>query len=162
MKLRVHPEFKAPADRLPVITHGAVQDITALAMIGLRILFVLYGGEMLSLIETATAWSLPISMVYLYLYLYLVVLVGGALLILHALVRMVVAPVARYGETPVGASEYRPHLTVGRRDRVGSSCWQRPSWARRADLHWNCEHACRRVDRRAAAGRSTAALCQPV
>ncbi|MFG3594217.1 hypothetical protein [Bradyrhizobium sp. RDI18] len=37
VKLWVHPEVKAPADRLPVITHGAVQDITDLAMIGLAL-----------------------------------------------------------------------------------------------------------------------------
>ncbi|NOJ41098.1 hypothetical protein [Bradyrhizobium australiense] len=37
VKLWVHPEIKAPADRLPVITHGAVQDTADLAMIGLAL-----------------------------------------------------------------------------------------------------------------------------
>src|SRR6202000_1246037 len=87
VKLRVHPEVKALADRLPAVTHSALRDVTDLAIIALGVVFVLSGSAMLALMGTETASSLPISMVYPYL----AIPVGGGLLILHALVRMVVS-----------------------------------------------------------------------
>lgn len=107
VKLRVHPEVKALADRLPAVIQSALQDITDLAIIALGVVFVVYGGDMLALMGTETASSLPISMVYPYL----AIPVGGALLILHAIVHMVVSRLApgRAAE-PVGAIEISSHI----------------------------------------------------
>jgi TRAP-type C4-dicarboxylate transport system permease small subunit len=84
VKLRVHPEVKALADRMPAFTQTALRDLTDLAIAGLGLIFVVYGGSMLSLMGDETASSLPISMVYPYLS----IPVGGVLLILHAAIRM--------------------------------------------------------------------------
>ncbi len=54
-------------DRLPAITHNTLRDITDLAIIALGVVFVWYGSDMLALMGTETASSLPISMVYPYL-----------------------------------------------------------------------------------------------
>lgn len=109
VKLRVHPEVKALADRLPAVTHSALRDITDLAIIALGVVFVVYGSDMLALMGTETASSLPISMVYPYL----AIPVGGGLLILHAVVRMLVSrfspPVAAAAE-PAGAAGLSSHI----------------------------------------------------
>jgi TRAP-type C4-dicarboxylate transport system permease small subunit len=84
VKLRVHPEVKALADRMPAFTQTALRDLTDLAIAGLGVVFVIYGNDMLSLMGEETASSLPISMVYPYL----AIPVGGALLILHAAMRI--------------------------------------------------------------------------
>jgi TRAP-type C4-dicarboxylate transport system permease small subunit len=107
VKLRVHPEVKALADRLPAFTQGALQDITDLAIIALGVVFVVYGGDMLALMGTETASSLPISMVYPYL----AIPVGGALLVLHAVVRIVVSHLSpRTVTVPTGAVEMSSHI----------------------------------------------------
>jgi TRAP-type C4-dicarboxylate transport system permease small subunit len=85
VKLRVHPEVKALADRMPSVTQTALCDLTDLAIAGLGMVLVIYGNDMLSLMGTETASSLPISMVYPYSS----IPVGGALLILHAAIRIV-------------------------------------------------------------------------
>jgi TRAP-type C4-dicarboxylate transport system permease small subunit len=107
VKLRVHPEVKALADRLPAFTQNALHDITDVAIAALGIVFVVYGGDMLVLMGTETASSLPISMVYPYL----AIPVGGALLILHAVVRIVtsrLSPGAAAG--PVTVAEISSHI----------------------------------------------------
>lgn len=107
VKRRVHPEVKALADRLPAISHGALQDITDLAIAALGAVFVVYGGDMLGLMGTETASSLPISMVYPYL----AIPVGGALLVLHAMVRMVVSHLSPGAvNAPIGAVEMSSHI----------------------------------------------------
>lgn len=85
IKLRVHPEVKALADRLPVAMQQGLEDLADIAIAALGAVFVIYGGDMLALIGSETASSLPISMVYPYL----AIPVGGALLILHAATRVV-------------------------------------------------------------------------
>jgi TRAP-type C4-dicarboxylate transport system permease small subunit len=87
VKLRVHPEVKALADRLPAVMQVGLEDLTDVAIAALGVIFVVYGGDMLDLIGTETASSLPISMVYPYL----AIPVGGALLILHAAARVAVS-----------------------------------------------------------------------
>jgi TRAP-type C4-dicarboxylate transport system permease small subunit len=87
IKLRVHPEVKALADRLPAITQPWLEDLTDVAIAALGAVFLIYGGEMLRLMGSETASSLPISMVYPYL----AIPVGGILLILHASARIVVS-----------------------------------------------------------------------
>lgn len=84
VKLRVHPEVKVLADRLPAVWHQALADIADLAVIALGGIFVVYGGDLLSLIGDETASSMSMSMVYPYL----AIPVGGALLVLHALTRI--------------------------------------------------------------------------
>lgn len=107
VKRRVHPEVKALADRLPAITQNTLKDITDLAIIGLGAVFVVYGGDMLALMGTETASSIPISMVYPYL----AIPVGGALLILHAVVRIVVPRLSRGSlEQPMTVSEISSHI----------------------------------------------------
>jgi TRAP-type C4-dicarboxylate transport system permease small subunit len=87
VKLRVHPEVKALADRMPAFTQTALRDLTDFAIAGLGLVFVIYGNDMLSLMGDETASSLPISMVYPYL----AIPVGGGLLILHAAIRVLVS-----------------------------------------------------------------------
>lgn len=87
IKLRVHPEVKALADRLPGVPQQALQDLADVAIAALGVVFVVYGGDMLTLIGSETASSLPISMVYPYL----AIPVGGALLVVHTAVRIVVS-----------------------------------------------------------------------
>jgi TRAP-type C4-dicarboxylate transport system permease small subunit len=107
VKLRVHPEVKALADRLPPMTQHLLQDIADLAIAGLGIVFVVYGGDMLTLMGTETASSLPISMVYPYL----AIPVGGALLILHAVVRIAASRLSPGAmDLSVAAAEISSHL----------------------------------------------------
>lgn len=87
VKLRVHPEVKALADRMPAYTQTVIRDLTDIAIAGLGLVFVVYGYDMLALMGDETASSLPISMVYPYMS----IPVGGALLILHAAVRIAVS-----------------------------------------------------------------------
>jgi TRAP-type C4-dicarboxylate transport system permease small subunit len=87
IKLRVHPEVKALADRLPAITQPWLEVLTDVAIAALGMVFVIYGSEMLMLMGSETASSLPISMVYPYL----AIPVGGMLLMLHAFARILVS-----------------------------------------------------------------------
>jgi TRAP-type C4-dicarboxylate transport system permease small subunit len=76
-------------------------------MAGLGIVFVVYGGDMLALMGTETASSLPISMVYPYL----AIPVGGALLILHAVVRIAASRLSPGAtDSPVAVAEIASHL----------------------------------------------------
>jgi TRAP-type C4-dicarboxylate transport system permease small subunit len=107
IKLRVHPEVRALADRLPAVTQKLLADFTDVAIIGLGAVFLIYGGDMLDLIGTETASSLPISMVYPYL----AIPVGGALLIFHAVVRIVVTHLApQASQIPIGSPELSEHI----------------------------------------------------
>lgn len=87
VKLRVHPEVKALADRLPTAAQQGLKDLADVAIAVLGAIFVVYGGDMLTLMGSETASSLPISMIYPYL----AIPVAGALLILHATVRILVS-----------------------------------------------------------------------
>lgn len=107
IKLRVHPEVKALADRLPAVTQQSLSDFTDVAIICLGTVFLIYGGNMLELIGTETASSLPLSMVYPYL----AIPVGGALLILHAAVRIVVSHLApEMAQVPAGSPALSEHI----------------------------------------------------
>ncbi len=90
VKLRAHPEVRAIPDRLPKVTHAFLADLTDGIVLALGLIFVLYGSEMVSMMGTETAASLPISMVYPYLS----IPVGGALLIWHSAVRIVASHLA--------------------------------------------------------------------
>ena len=90
VKMRAHPEVRAIPDRLPKAVQAIVADLTDVAVIALGLVFVLYGSEMVSMMGTETAASLPVSMVYPYLS----IPVGGALLIWHSVVRIVVSHLA--------------------------------------------------------------------
>lgn len=90
VKIRAHPEVRAIADRLPSFTQKWLGDFTDGIVLALGLIFVIYGMEMVSLMGTETAASLPISMVYPYLS----IPVGGALLIWHSAVRILVSHLA--------------------------------------------------------------------
>jgi TRAP-type C4-dicarboxylate transport system permease small subunit len=90
IKLRVHPEVRALADRLPASTQHSLADFTDGVVLALGAIFLVYGGQMLRMMGTETAASLPISMTYPYLS----IPVGGALLIFHSVVRIVVRHLA--------------------------------------------------------------------
>jgi TRAP-type C4-dicarboxylate transport system permease small subunit len=87
VKMKAHPEVRALVDRLPAWTHKVLADLVDVVVIALGAVFVLYGGDMIQLMGSETASSLPISMTYPYL----AIPVGGALLILHSVVRIFVA-----------------------------------------------------------------------
>jgi TRAP-type C4-dicarboxylate transport system permease small subunit len=90
VKMRAHPEVRAIPDRMPRFTHAILADFTDGAVLALGLIFVVYGSEMVSMMGTETAASLPVSMVYPYLS----IPVGGALLIWHSLIRIVVSHLA--------------------------------------------------------------------
>lgn len=90
VKMRAHPEVRAIPDRLPKLAQSIVADLADAAVIALGIVFVLSGSEMVSMMGTETAASLPVSMVYPYLS----IPVGGALLIWHSVIRIVVSHLA--------------------------------------------------------------------
>ena len=90
VKMRAHPEVRAVPDRLPKSVQAIVADLTDAAVIALGVIFVTYGSEMVSMMGTETAASLPFSMVYPYLS----IPVGGALLIWHSVVRIIVSHLA--------------------------------------------------------------------
>ena len=88
--MRAHPEVRAIPDRLPAFTRGALADFTDGVVLALGLIFLVYGSEMVSMMAAETAASLPISMVYPYLS----IPVGGALLIWHSAIRIVVSHLA--------------------------------------------------------------------
>jgi TRAP-type C4-dicarboxylate transport system permease small subunit len=90
VKMRAHPEVRAIPDRMPRFTRSILADFTDGAVLALGLIFVVYGSEMVSMMGTETAASLPFSMVYPYLS----IPVGGALLIWHSLTRIVVSHLA--------------------------------------------------------------------
>lgn len=106
VKLRAHPEVRVLADRMPAAFAPLLKDFTDCAILALGAVFVLYGADMLALMGTETATSIPISMVYPYLS----IPVCGGLLAFHSLVRIVVshlAPQAQSNATLVeGVSEH--------------------------------------------------------
>jgi TRAP-type C4-dicarboxylate transport system permease small subunit len=106
VKLRAHPEVRVLADRVPAAIAPLLKDFTDCAILALGAVFVLYGTDMLALMGTETAASIPISMVYPYLS----IPVCGALLAFHSLVRIVVshlAPQAQADATLIeGVSEH--------------------------------------------------------
>ncbi|MBB5509078.1 TRAP transporter small permease [Paraburkholderia atlantica] len=101
-KLRVHPEVRVLADRCPPIFAQTLADLTDCVVLALGVVFVMYGGEMLELMGTETATSLPVSMVYPYLS----IPVCGALLVFHSAVRIAVSHLAPGAQT-------RPSLLQG-------------------------------------------------
>jgi TRAP-type C4-dicarboxylate transport system permease small subunit len=106
VKLRAHPEVRVLAERVPPAFAALLKDFTDCAILGLGVVFVLYGTDMLAMMGTETATSIPISMVYPYLS----IPVCGALLAFHSLMRIVVshlAPHAQAGAAMVeGVSEH--------------------------------------------------------
>lgn len=106
VKLRAHPEVRVLAERVPPAFAALLKDFTDCAILGLGVVFVLYGTDMLAMMGTETATSIPISMVYPYLS----IPVCGALLVFHSLMRIVVshlAPQAQAGAAMVeGVSEH--------------------------------------------------------
>lgn len=101
-KLRVHPEVRVLADRCPAAFAQTLADLTDCVVLALGVVFVMYGGDMLELMGTETATSLPISMVYPYLS----IPVCGALLVFHSAVRIAVSHLAPGAQT-------RPSLLQG-------------------------------------------------
>ena len=101
-KLRVHPEGRVLADRCPPAFVQILADLTDCVILALGAVFVMYGGDMLELMGTETATSLPISMVYPYLS----IPVCGALLVFHSAVRIAVSHLAPGAQT-------RPSLLQG-------------------------------------------------
>lgn len=90
VKLRAHPEVRVFAERMPTALRPLVNDLTDLAILALGAVFIAYGSDMLVLMGTETATSIPISMVYPYLS----IPVCGGLLAFHSLVRIVVSHLA--------------------------------------------------------------------
>ena len=90
VKLHAHPSVRALADRLPARSQVAISDVTDLVVTGLGVILIVYGGEMISLMGTETASSLPISMIYPYL----AIPVGGALLSIHSLAHLILRHLA--------------------------------------------------------------------
>jgi len=106
VKLRAHPEVRVLADRVPAAFAPLLKDFTDCAILALGAVFMLYGTDMLALMGTETAASIPISMVYPYLS----IPVCGALLAFHSLVRIVVSHLAPQAQTDAtlveGVSEH--------------------------------------------------------
>lgn len=102
VKLRAHPEVRAIPERLPSAMQALLADVADAVILALGVVLVVYGGDMIELMGTETASSLPISMVYPYL----AIPVGGALLVWHSVVRVTLAHLApgahRFG---VGAAQ---------------------------------------------------------
>ncbi len=90
VKMRSHPEVRALADRLPGALHKLVADLTDVAVLTLGLIFVVYGSDMIAMMGTETAASLPISMDYPYL----AIPVGGALLAWHSVARLLISHLA--------------------------------------------------------------------
>ena len=90
VKLRAHPEVRVLADRVPAAFAPLLRDFTDCAILALGAVFIMYGSDMVALMGTETASSIPISMVYPYLS----IPVSGALLAFHSLVRIVVSHLA--------------------------------------------------------------------
>lgn len=86
-KLRVHPTVTLLATRCPRPFAMLLADFADCATIALGAVFVAYGSDMLALMGTETASSLPISMVYPYLS----IPVCGGLLVFHSVVRIAVS-----------------------------------------------------------------------
>lgn len=79
-KLRAHPEVKALVERMPRALQVNLSVLTDLVVMALGYVMVRHGGEMIALMGTETAASLPISMAYPYLAIPL----GGAALMFHS------------------------------------------------------------------------------
>jgi TRAP-type C4-dicarboxylate transport system permease small subunit len=89
-KLRVHPTVTLLAMHVPRPFAQLLADFADCAIIALGAVFVAYGGDMISLMGTETASSMPISMVYPYLS----IPVCGALLVFHSVMRIAVSHLA--------------------------------------------------------------------
>lgn len=101
IKLRAHPQVRVLADRVPGALVPLLNDLTDCAIFALGAVFIVYGSDMLELMGTETAASIPLSMVYPYLS----IPVCGALIAFHSVVRIVVShlvPGAQSGEALVG------------------------------------------------------------
>jgi TRAP-type C4-dicarboxylate transport system permease small subunit len=81
LKKRAHPPVRALADRLPGRAQPLLHAATDCVVIALGLIFVVYGGDMLELMGTETAATIPVSMIYPFLSIPL----AGALFILHSL-----------------------------------------------------------------------------
>ncbi|KIG01464.1 TRAP transporter DctM family protein [Caballeronia concitans] len=90
VKLRAHPEVRVLADRVPAAIAPLLKDFSDCAILALGAVFLMWGSDMLALMGTETAASVPISMVYPYLS----IPVCGGLLVFHSLVRIVVSHLA--------------------------------------------------------------------
>lgn len=102
VKLRAHPEVRVIPDRVPAPLQLLMAHVADIAVAALGVVFVVYGSDMIALMGSETAASLPISMVYPYL----AIPVGGGLLIWHSFVRIAVStisPATRAALEPAGA-----------------------------------------------------------
>lgn len=87
VKLRAHPEVRVIPDRVPAALQLLMANVADIAIAALGVVFVVYGADMISLMGSETAASLPISMVYPYL----AIPVGGGVLIWHSFVRIAIS-----------------------------------------------------------------------
>lgn len=90
VKLRAHPQVSVLADRVPAVLAPLLNDLADCAIFALGAVFIVYGTDMLELMGTETAASVPMSMVYPYLS----IPVCGALLSFHSLIRILVSHLA--------------------------------------------------------------------
>jgi TRAP-type C4-dicarboxylate transport system permease small subunit len=90
LKMRAHPEVRALADRLPPRMQPVLHAITDCVVIALGMTFLVYGGEMLELIGTETAATIPVSMVYPFMS----IPVAGGLYIFHSVMSLLLLWVA--------------------------------------------------------------------
>lgn len=106
VKMRTHPEVRAIPDRMPVPLQFLLAHLADIAIMALGVVFILYGGDMITLMGDETASSLPISMVYPYL----AIPVGGALLFWHAFVRTLVSLISPEHRAAYEAAAVPEHL----------------------------------------------------
>ena len=90
IQMRVHPEVRALVDGLSPDKQRWLIRLADVAIMALGTIFSLYGGEMITLMGTETAASLPVSMAYPYL----AIPIGGALLIAHAAAHLLLSYLA--------------------------------------------------------------------
>src|ERR1700743_293408 len=61
VKLRAHPQVRVLADRVPAVLAPLLNDLTDCAIFALGAVFIVYGAEMLELMGTETAASIPVA-----------------------------------------------------------------------------------------------------
>jgi TRAP-type C4-dicarboxylate transport system permease small subunit len=95
IRLRAHPEVRIAVDRLPAPIQKGLGIVADTIVLVLGVILLVHGGDMITLMGTETASSLPISMTWPYL----AIPIGGAMLILHSAAHALAAfyPSARPG-----------------------------------------------------------------
>ena len=87
IRLRAHPEVRIAVDRLPAQAQKVLAVVADGIVLVLGVILLVHGGDMITLMGTETASSLPISMTWPYL----AIPVGGAILILHSVTHTLAA-----------------------------------------------------------------------